>query len=138
MKGRTKLGAGCGLVGSALALAVWLVLPPMGNPAALGLSLLSTAIAIILSHLAQEYYGHRDDSRIVIDEFAGYLWAVAFVPKTAGILAAAFVLFRILDVTKPLGIRKIENLPGGWGCVLDDVASGLATATLIGTAIKIL
>jgi len=37
----------------------------------------------------------------------------------------AVILFRIFDIWKPFPIRKIENLPGGWGIMCDDVLAGL-------------
>jgi phosphatidylglycerophosphatase A len=39
-------------------------------------------------------------------------------------VAAGFVLFRLLDITKPWPVRALERLPGGWGIVLDDIAAG--------------
>ena len=36
-----------------------------------------------------------------------------------------FLLFRLFDITKPLGIKKIEALPGGFGIVMDDVVAAL-------------
>jgi phosphatidylglycerophosphatase A len=30
-----------------------------------------------------------------------------------------------LDIAKPLGIRRLEKLPGGLGVVADDVAAGV-------------
>jgi phosphatidylglycerophosphatase A len=41
------------------------------------------------------------------------------------ILLVGFGLFRFFDILKPLGIRRIENLPGGWGIVLDDVLAAI-------------
>ena len=36
-----------------------------------------------------------------------------------------FVLFRVIDITKPLGCRWIDrNIHGGWGCMLDDALAG--------------
>jgi phosphatidylglycerophosphatase A len=41
-------------------------------------------------------------------------------------LAVGFVVFRALDIIKPPPIRWLdENLPGGLGVVLDDVAAGV-------------
>ena len=40
-------------------------------------------------------------------------------------LLAGFGLFRFFDIVKPLGIRWFENLPGGWGVVLDDVVAAI-------------
>jgi len=35
------------------------------------------------------------------------------------------VLFRFFDIAKPLGVRKMENLPKGWGVMADDVLAGV-------------
>ena len=37
----------------------------------------------------------------------------------------AFILFRFFDIAKPLGIRKLEQLPGGIGVMADDVLAGI-------------
>ncbi|MBI4670019.1 MAG: phosphatidylglycerophosphatase A [Elusimicrobia bacterium] len=122
---------GCGLWGSFLALIFWILLPTPSLAAKLALLMAITLGAVFTATLAENYYRKKDDSRIVVDEFAGYLWAAAFLPKTPVFLAASFILFRALDVWKPLGIRRLEKLPHGFGCVIDDVASGLLTAAVL-------
>ena len=79
---------------------------------------------------AEKVYG-SDASRIVVDEFAGYLVAVAFLPKSILVYVAAFLLFRVLDVLKPFPARRLEAVPGGLGIVLDDVVAGLYANVLI-------
>ena len=37
----------------------------------------------------------------------------------------AFALFRLFDIFKPLGIRRMESFPGGWGVMMDDILSGI-------------
>jgi phosphatidylglycerophosphatase A len=61
----------------------------------------------------------------VIDEWIGYWVSAAFLPRTPLVLGAAFILFRIVDTIKPLGIDRLGHLTGGWGVVLDDVAGGI-------------
>ncbi len=39
-------------------------------------------------------------------------------------LIAAFVLFRIFDITKPPPAKRLEKLPKGWGIVVDDLVAG--------------
>ena len=34
-------------------------------------------------------------------------------------------LFRAFDIIKPLYIRRMEKLNGGWGVMLDDVLAGI-------------
>ena len=73
----------------------------------------------------------EDPSRVVIDEVAGQLLAVAAVPLEGGWLLAGFLLFRLFDIVKPLGIRKLEAIGGGWGIMLDDLAAGIAAGALL-------
>jgi len=47
------------------------------------------------------------------------------------VLLAGFVLFRIFDIAKPFGISKLQNLPGGLGCVVDDLAAGIASCIVL-------
>ena len=67
----------------------------------------------------------HDPSRGVIDEWVGVWITVLFLPVTWPWMLAGFLLFRVLDIYKPLGVRKIEAWPGGWGIMFDDVASGV-------------
>ena len=60
------------------------------------------------------------------DEFVGMWLTCLLIPFHSPVwLAIAFVLFRALDVLKPWPCRRLEQLPGGWGIMLDDVAAGL-------------
>ena len=69
----------------------------------------------------------RDPSEIVIDEVAGMWCALLGAPQSLWIFLAAFAGFRFLDIVKPGPIRRLEQLPGGWGVMLDDLAAGLLT-----------
>jgi phosphatidylglycerophosphatase A len=93
---------------------------------ALAIALLGVACA----ERAGRAWGTEDDQRIVIDEVAGYLFTVMPVDRSAWApLAVGFVVFRLLDITKPQPIRWLdEHLPGGWGVMLDDVAAGVMGA----------
>lgn len=79
-----------------------------------------------------------DPSKVVIDEVAGQLAAcLILVPVEWWSMLAAFVLFRVFDVLKPLGIRRLEAIPNGWGIMLDDLAAGLLAALVLNSAILI-
>jgi phosphatidylglycerophosphatase A len=127
--------ASVGSLGSAVLF--WFLLPGIGSGdgpvavAALAVSVAAfVALSIWVSTLAERAFGH-DSSRIVIDEFAGYLVAVAFLPKTLLVYALALILFRVLDIVKPFPARRAEALGGGAGVVLDDVVVGVYTNILI-------
>ncbi len=67
----------------------------------------------------------KDSARVVVDEVAGMCVSLLWIPLSISSVAAAFVLFRFFDIAKPLMIRKLESLPGGWGVMADDVLAGI-------------
>ncbi len=73
----------------------------------------------------------KDSYRVVIDEVAGVWVGLLGVPLTGPRLLVGLLLFRFFDIVKPLGIRKMEKLPGGFGVMLDDVLAGIYTALLV-------
>ncbi len=75
--------------------------------------------------------GKRDPSAVVIDEVAGMMVALVFLPVGSRIYLEGFLLFRLLDILKPFPLRHVERLPGGWGIVLDDLLAGLATNLIL-------
>jgi phosphatidylglycerophosphatase A len=80
---------------------------------------------------AEQVLGRHDDSRITIDEVAGMLTALLFLPARLEVAAAAFALFRVLDIAKPWPVRSAEGLPGGLGVMADDLVAGVG-ANLVG------
>lgn len=83
-------------------------------------------VAIWAAGRAEEAFGGRDHSRIVIDEVAGLVLAGAFIPATWTAAVVAFVLFRVFDVVKPFPARGIDrDVHGGLGVVGDDLVAGV-------------
>jgi phosphatidylglycerophosphatase A len=92
-------------------------------------------LAVVLCHEAERRLQMRDPGMIVLDEvvalplvFLGMNGADGLIVAHGGwpLLLGGFLLFRFFDVLKPLGISRLQNLPGGLGCVADDLAAGLA------------
>ena len=75
--------------------------------------------------------GDHDPKRGVIDEWVGVWVTVLFLPVTWPWMIAGFFMFRALDILKPLGVRKIEDWPGGWGIMFDDIAAGVIGAVIL-------
>ena len=84
--------------------------------------------------------GVHDFGEIVWDEFLGVWLVLAYLPPalwtrwgTLLCYLAAFLLFRLFDITKPPPIRQIDrHTPGGLGIMLDDVLAALyALAALL-------
>jgi phosphatidylglycerophosphatase A len=120
-----------GTFGSLAALAfVWIFKPDV-----LPLLAILTAVfiaGVLSSHAVEKNTGIKDGKYIVIDEFAGYLVSVAFLPLTGGYIISAFFLFRFFDILKPPPIRNIEKtFHGGLGIMLDDLSAGIFTNILL-------
>ena len=74
--------------------------------------------------LADAMHDH-DPSEVVIDEATGMGIALFMLPHSITLYTMAFILFRIFDIFKPSFIYRVQNLPGGWGIMLDDVLAGI-------------
>ncbi|MDR2771952.1 MAG: phosphatidylglycerophosphatase A [Elusimicrobiota bacterium] len=126
--GYIKLASGT--FSSLFALIVWIFIP-----AAFAWQIAVAAIivvaSVIFSGAAEKIYAVKDDRRIVIDEVAGMWISLLFLPKTVFFFAAAFVLFRVLDISKPLFINRLQYLKGGWGITADDVAAGIVVNLIL-------
>jgi phosphatidylglycerophosphatase A len=67
----------------------------------------------------------KDSAKVVIDEVAGMCLTLLFIPVKWQYMLIGLVLFRFFDIVKPLYIRRMEKLNGGWGVMLDDVLAGI-------------
>jgi phosphatidylglycerophosphatase A len=77
----------------------------------------------------------HDSNRIVIDEVAGMMITLAFLPNNGVYIIIGCVLFRFFDIVKPLGIGKAELLPRGMGVMADDVLAGIYGQLILRAAV---
>lgn len=137
--GRVKRGPGT--VGSIAGLVYFTVLFA-GLPwwSVLLWSLPALYLAVAICGEAEFRLGQRDPGGVVLDEFVviplcflGWQWLpAAWVNEWRwAIFLAGFALFRLFDIAKPLGISRLQDLPGGWGVVADDAAAALATCATL-------
>jgi phosphatidylglycerophosphatase A len=127
----TGFGAGFspiapGTAGSALGVAVYVLLAPRG-PAVLAIALaVLIPTGVWAAGICGERYGAHDHGRIVVDEIAGQLIALASFPAHPGWLLAGFLAFRFFDIVKPFPARRIDRT---WrtagGVMADDVVAGI-------------
>jgi len=123
--------------GSLLGVGIYLLIS-QHNLVNLIVTLAVTLLAIWSSGKAEEIFGKKDDQRIVIDETAGMLVAMLWLPdKSMLYLGLGFAVFRVMDIVKPLGIKKLQAIRGGWGVVADDIAAGLVTNIILRIVMKI-
>lgn len=110
----------------------------LGLPLAWGATLLDwhwqLLIALALATLAvpfcgraERWFGHKDDGRIVADEYLTFPLAVIGLPlhEAPLMLVVAFVVSRFTDIVKPWPARGLQAWEGGYGIVIDDVFASL-------------
>ena len=125
-----KLPVAPGSWGSLGALVLWFFLP---------ISYLIHSIIIFILFVVGVYasktvavdLGDHDPSEVVIDEAVGMGISLFMLPHSLVLYLLAFFLFRFMDIFKPSFIYRIQNLPGGWGIMLDDVLAGIFTFALV-------
>ncbi len=87
------------------------------------------ALSLWAAPASEKLYG-EDPPQFVMDEAAGQTLTFLIVnfhysfSQDIVILAAGFILFRIFDILKPLGINKLQKLKGKYGVLLDDLLAG--------------
>src|SRR4029077_15312731 len=107
-----------------------------------------------------QFAGIKDPQFVVIDEVAGQHITLIFpliplaMPNLAThmdfstyaiyaalsllnwkYLLAGFLLFRLFDIWKPVPIRNLEKLHGGWGIMADDWLAGVYAAIILKVAL---
>ncbi len=96
-----------------------------------------TKVAALTKAIFQpEAHREPDPSIVVIDEVVGQWIALFLLPLHLQTVITAFVLFRLFDVVKPPPARQVENIPHGWGIMLDDLIAGIYAN--IGTRVVLL
>lgn len=121
------IGKGAGTYASVFTCLLWYFLFPNSYElglVAVAITAVITAIGVKSANEVEVLWG-KDHQRVVIDEVAGMCITLLFVPITVKHVIAGLVLFRFFDIAKPLGIRRLEKWPGGWGVMADDVLAGI-------------
>ena len=121
------IGKGAGSVSAAAACIFWYALQAgamLPSAFCIWITLLITILGIWTAGKMETEWG-KDNNRVVIDEISGMCITLLFVPVSLKYIISGFILFRFFDIVKPLFIRKMESLPGGWGVMADDVLAGV-------------
>src|SRR2546426_12600086 len=107
------------------------------------------ARSVWLRGLAERILKQKDPPSVVLDEivalpFCFLPWVTHewlfrhklsalesfFTGRSLLITLGIFILFRILDITKPWPLRQSQRLEGGWGVTLDDLLAATCVALL--------
>jgi phosphatidylglycerophosphatase A len=127
-----------GTAGTAAAIPLWWALTYLPLWAYFAATVAVTLTGIAAADRAGKYYGVADSGHIVIDEVAGYLVTMAFLPRSAFAAITGFVFFRVCDVLKPWPARFFDVDPrwkNGAGVVLDDIFAGVWACALTWAAV---
>lgn len=140
----TGLGVGLipwapGTFGSLPGLVLHVALTRAGGPPAV-LAGIAVVIALGLwsAGAGERRFGRRDPGAVVIDEVAGQMLALAWLPATPSAIALGFLAFRLFDVLKPPPLRRLETLPGAAGIMADDLGAGIYANATVRLAIALM
>ncbi|MDF2434419.1 MAG: phosphatidylglycerophosphatase [Mucilaginibacter sp.] len=127
------IGKGAGTIAAIFCCICWYMAWDGGYPPIL-LSVIITVVITLLgvwsSGVVEKLWG-KDPSRVVIDEVSGMAISLLFVPVSIKYLLFALILFRFFDIVKPVFIRRMEAIPGGWGIMADDILAGVYTNIIV-------
>ena len=123
---------GSGTLGTLLAVPLVLLLAFLGPWLYAIVCVALVGVAIMVADRVEHQLGQEDPGVIVIDEVAGFVVAMAFLPAKLWVVVIAFAIFRVLDIFKPPPIDWIERrFKGGVAIVADDVVAGLLTNAVV-------
>jgi phosphatidylglycerophosphatase A len=120
-----------GTAGTVVGVLLYLLMKGLGPAWYLAAAAAVIVIGIWTADRAEVVLGKKDAQSIVIDEIAGYLVAMFLVPSGWGFIVAGFFLFRFFDIAKPWPLKRLQDLHGGVGVMLDDIGAGIYTNVVL-------
>jgi len=101
------------------------------------LFIVSTILGLVWAKQAIELLEGDDPPSFVLDEFAGMMLALLFLPLSLEVILTAFILFRFFDIVKPLGIRALDEMEHPTSVMWDDLLAGAYTNILLQIATRV-
>lgn len=111
-------------------LLLWPVAAMSASTPWLWVAILGGSLLSLWTTRAAESKWGEDPPQMVIDEWAGQAIPLLGLPLTGSAQAdllwigGAFLLFRFFDIAKPLGVDRAQQLPSGFGILVDDLLAG--------------
>lgn len=127
---------GPGTAGALTGMLIWYALSFMLNSTLLFAVTLSCIVVFTIAgtwavRRLSPFWG-SDPQKVVIDEMVGVWVPLLAVPASYIWLAlASFVLFRLFDILKPLGIRTLDRRKGAFYVMADDILAGVYSLIII-------
>lgn len=121
-----------GTVATAATIPLFMLLSWAGPLIYMAVTFLLVPIGIVAAEFYEQDMGGHDHKEIVIDEVVGYLITMVWLPMTWQAILIGFILFRLLDITKPLFIGYLDKkIQGGLGVMMDDIAAGIVASLIM-------
>lgn len=132
------IGKGGGSVAAIVCCFIWFLIPPNIH---IGLWEVILTIMVCIfgtwsATMVDTIWG-KDSSKVVVDEVAGMMITLVLIPVSITNVVAGLILFRFFDIVKPLFIRRLEQLPKGWGVMADDILAGLYAHVVLMILVKL-
>lgn len=113
-----------------------LVDPNLLVPVFWAVSAVLLAVGCSHGNFAARTFKTEDPPAFVLDEVVGYLVAMALYASFAGepsptAYAVGFLAFRFFDIFKLQPARRLEELPGAYGIMADDVMAGVYAGVVL-------
>lgn len=127
---------GPGTAGALTGMLIWYALSFMLNSTLLFAVTLSCIVVFTIAgtwavRRLSPFWG-SDPQKVVIDEMVGVWVPLLAVPASDIWLAlASFILFRLFDILKPLGIRTLDRRKGAFYVMADDILAGVYSLIII-------
>lgn len=121
-----------GTVGTLLAIPLVVMLSYLGPLVYMVAIVLLLPVGMVACEFYEQEKGGHDHKEVVIDEVLGFLITMVWLPMTWQAILIGFILFRLLDITKPLFIGYLDKrIQGGLGVMVDDVAAGIVASLIM-------
>ncbi|MCP4572367.1 MAG: phosphatidylglycerophosphatase A [bacterium] len=116
---------------------LWMLAGPIPLWVQFVLLVVVTLVGIRVADALEKIHG-KDPSLVVVDEIAGMI--VTYLGLAGGPLVwlTGFFWFRFFDIFKPLGVRRLEKLPGGLGIMVDDLGAGALACVATHATVRLL
>ena len=115
-----------GTAGSLVGLGVYALVRWYGGPGLEAIVLSAVvAVGVWSATVGERYFEKTDPGHVVIDEVAGMLLTLLWLPVTWVGTLVGFLAFRVFDIIKPFPAGAAERLPRGWGVMADDLVAGV-------------
>lgn len=123
---------GGGTVAAILYCIIWFLLPAgyVDSYWQVAVTILIIFIGTWSATLVEKEWG-KDSSKVVMDEVAGMAITLLYAPHNLLYLCIGLVMFRLFDILKPFGIRRLEKIEGGIGVMADDILAGVYAFVIV-------